>query len=544
MGESESAAAPPVPAGLFARNATGLVRAVSPRSAYILNFIPGAPVQALGYGLFFAFALFPGGNFFVAGLLALPLTLAYAYSFGLLTSMIPRTGGDYVLVGRVLNPWLGLISSFCMTVANVLSVAFFGVVVLQLGLAPGLVGLGLIGNHPTIVHWGATVGSSLGWKWAIGTGLFVAGALIMAWGWRWTARLQAILLGIVMLSLFVGALVALFTTHGDFVSNFNHFAQPYTHNPDTYNTMLAKATKSGLNIHPAFSFLNTIPVIGIFASFGIYSYFSTFVGGELRFARTSKTANTMAVAGVSAIVVILIFAAIFLRTFGSAFMTAANGGAMPAQIGATPTYFFLIAASAGSTVLGVFLLIGYMLFFPLITYMAFLQPVRMIFAYAFDGILPKAFTNLSKKTRSPYIALIATVVLTEAVFAWAVNSSSIFVVVVYAVLIQLIAMALVGLAAVLVPWRRPELYRAGSTTRTLARIPVVTIAGAGSILAAIFIWVLYFHYAGFGLAVKSHFFVWVGATIGAAVIYYLVVKEVRRRQGVDLARVYAEIPPE
>ena len=57
---------PPAPAsGLFARNATGLVRGVSPRSSLIINFIPGHPAQSLAAGFFFVFALFPGGNYLV-----------------------------------------------------------------------------------------------------------------------------------------------------------------------------------------------------------------------------------------------------------------------------------------------------------------------------------------------------------------------------------------------------------------------------------------------------------------------------------------------
>jgi hypothetical protein len=35
-----------------------------------------------------------------------------------------------------------------------------------------------------------------------------------------------------------------------------------------------------------------------------------------------------------------------------------------------------------------------------------------------------------------------------------------------------------------------------------------------------------------------------GVTIGLAIVYYLVAKAVRRSQGVDLTRAYAEVPPE
>ena len=68
--------------------------------------------QSLAAGFFFVFALFPGGNYLVGLLLVIPLGLAMSYAFGLLTQMIPRSGGDYMLVSRVIHPMVGLISSF------------------------------------------------------------------------------------------------------------------------------------------------------------------------------------------------------------------------------------------------------------------------------------------------------------------------------------------------------------------------------------------------------------------------------------------------
>jgi len=101
-------APPPAPShGMFARNATGLVRGVTPRSSLIINFIPGHPAQSLAAGFFFVFALFPGGNYLVGLLLVIPMGLAMSYAFGLLTAMIPRSGGDYMLVSRVIHPLVG-----------------------------------------------------------------------------------------------------------------------------------------------------------------------------------------------------------------------------------------------------------------------------------------------------------------------------------------------------------------------------------------------------------------------------------------------------
>src|SRR5437870_10844874 len=100
--------------GLFARTATGLVRGVPPKSGLIMSAMPGHPTQTLAAILLLALAVGPGGNPYLAILLIVPMTLSIAYAFGLLTQMIPRSGGDYMLVSRVLTPWLGLVSSFCM----------------------------------------------------------------------------------------------------------------------------------------------------------------------------------------------------------------------------------------------------------------------------------------------------------------------------------------------------------------------------------------------------------------------------------------------
>src|SRR3954453_12047888 len=182
---------PPAPShGMFARNATGLVRGVTPRSSLIINFIPGHPAQSLAAGFFFVFALFPGGNYLVGLLLVIPMGLDMSYAFGLLTAMIPRSGGDYMLVSRVIHPMVGLISSFCMTLAGLLSNAFFGIAFVTIGLGPGLIGVGLVAGSDTLVDWGTTIQGSKTWGFALGAGMMVVSAIILAGGWRWTLRVQ------------------------------------------------------------------------------------------------------------------------------------------------------------------------------------------------------------------------------------------------------------------------------------------------------------------------------------------------------------------
>jgi amino acid transporter len=525
---------------MFARNATGLVRGVTPRSSLIINFIPGHPAQSLAAGFFFVFALFPGGNYLVGLLLVIPMGLAMSYAFGLLTAMIPRSGGDYMLVSRVIHPLVGLISSFCMTLAGLLSNAFFGIAFVTIGLAPGLQGIGLVGGWPTLVEWSADI-QTKNWTIALGGLMMCLSALILAGGWGWTLRIQNILFWLVTGTLALSVLIALFTSHSSFISNFNDFAKSIGAGDDAYHNTIKTAQDAGVNTDPAFDLGNTIPVMGFFCTFSIFSYWSTFVGGELRQASTIKTANNMAIAAVAGPLVVAVCAAVFFHTFGTPFMIAANGG------GETPIaaqYFSLVAASTGSSIIAIILFGGYILFWPLICYISFIQPTRMVFAYAFDGILPKFFTNISSNG-SPYVAVLFALIASFLTLWWAVEGSNFFQVLVYATLVQLIAMALVGLSAVLVPYIKPDLYRASATKKTVAGIPVVSIAGAGAIATCVFVWVLYFHYpTQFFLTDKAYMFKIFGGTILLAIIYYFVAKLIRKNQGVDIDLAFAEIPPE
>jgi hypothetical protein len=298
-------------------------------------------------------------------------------------------------------------------------------------------------------------------------------------------------------------------------------------------------------LNPAFSMSSTLGMIGIFAGFSIYSYFSTFVGGELRQASSIKTAHNMAITGVVGLAGTAIGAAIFFHAFGNNFLIAANSAGLPGALKvATPTYWFLSGITVGSSVYTALLVLTYVLFWPLISYLAFLQPQRMLFAMSFDGLLPKKVAAVSKQG-SPWVALVIAYVLTEAVFLWSVKSASFIQVIVYATLFQLIAMALVGLSAVVVPYVRPQFYRASASTRKVLGVPVVTIAGAVALGTCAFIWFLYFHYrTQYGLVNPTTLFVMIGVVWALALALFFGSAAVRRRQGVDLRMAYAEIPPE
>ncbi len=530
--------------GLFVRNATGLVREVKPWQAMAINFITGAPPFVIGIGLFGALSGFPGGNFLLAIVLTIPLALSVVYTFGLLTTAIPRSGGDYVLVSRTLHPMLGVISSVCISLSSFLSIAFEAIAMVTLGLAPGLVIIGLVDGSSRIVSWGNTVATSKGWQFFIGTiAIVVAGAAVGA-GWTWSKRFMFSLLGLSLVGLGISTLIALFTSNSSFIHDFNSFAQPYTHNPDSYHETINTAVKNGVDVNHAFSFVKTIPMVGIIAGISIYAYWSTFFAGELRQGNTMKTANRMGLASIIILSSVFVCVAILFHSYGQTFLTAAFAGGLPSQLGSSGAYFVLTSAQVNNTIFAVFLVATFVLFWPVILAETALQPPRTLFAWSFDGIAPKAVANVTARG-VPLTATVITIILAVAAYFWAIYvASNFFQVIVYATLIQLITHVLVAVSAITFPYRRPELYRASVATRSVFGVPLMVYTGIGAILTTVFLYWCYFHYPFFGLADKGSLFVWLVGAVAFGVIWYLAARYLRAREGVDIDRVYAAIPPE
>ena len=530
---------------LFVRNSTGLVREVKPWQAMMINFITGAPAFTIGIGLFGALSGFPHGNFLLAVVLTVPLALSVVYAFGLLTAAVPRSGGDYVLVSRILHPALGVVSSVCISLSSFLSIAFEGIAFTTLGVAPALVIVGLVGGSDTLTKWGNTVATSHGWQFAIGTvAILVAGAAVAS-GWTWAKRFMFSLLGFSIVGIVFSGLVALFTSKASFIGDFNSFAKPFTHNPDTYHLIIANAQKAGVDLSAGSSFSQTIPMIGVVAGISIYAYWSTFFAGELRQGSTMRTPNRMAAASLLILGSVFVLVAIFFHGWGKDFIAACFGGGLPKALGSSPpSYFYLTSAQLGSTVIAVLLAASFALFFPVIMAETTLQPPRTLFAWSFDGILPKGVTRVSRNG-APVVATGITVVLAIAAYAWAIFVAKNFIqVIVYATLIQLITHALIGISAIVFPYRRPALYRASVSTKRFLGLPVTVYAGVGAILTTIFLYFCYFHYSFFGLADKSGLWVWLGGAVVFGVVWYYGAQALRGRQGVSIGRVYAEIPPE
>jgi basic amino acid/polyamine antiporter, APA family len=539
--------APASPQGTYARKATGLVREVSPFSTFVFN-MAGQPTSVfLATSIFFTLGVYPGGSIWLGFLMALGAAIAIAVCYGLFTSAIPRSGGDYVLVSRVTHPVLGLISSFFWTSGVIISIAFIALAFVTVGLGPSLTAVGLVSDSGSLVTAGNDLASSESWQFWIGTALILVSAVFLAGGWRWTTRIMNGLWAVMMLGLATVFLILLFKSHDGFVNSFNQFAGSITGESDTYHSIIDNAHKEGVDTSPGFSMGNTWPTWAAICSLSLFGWLSIYISGEVRRAKDATQMKVMSLAALVHIGIAAILAVIFFSKFGHDFFVAINGlkESESYPFAVEPFYTFLTAIAGGSTVLAWWLLITFVAAFPLLMIPNITIAVRTLFAWALDGLLPSKIAEVSPRTHAPNYAIGVVVVLSIVVLRWAVTNGEDFLsLLVEAVLVQLVAMILIGIAAVLLPYRRPDAWRASATTQRILGIPVVALAGAlvAVLLAGLFY--VFLHYEGFGIDTGQFFRRDAPIVLGAALLTFVVARFARSRQGVDVDKLAAEIPPE
>ena len=546
IGESKvSQEAPPAtPSGTYARRATGLVREVSPFSTFVFN-MAGQPTSIfLAVSIFFTLGLFPGGSIWLGFAMALVAALIICVCYGLFTSAIPRSGGDYVLVGRITHPVIGLISSFFWTSGVILSIAFVALAFVTVALGPSLIAVGLVSGDSSLVTAGEDVSSSQWWQFGIGTAVILLSAALLGGGWRWTTRIMNGLWAVTMLGLATVFFVLLFKSHDGFVNSFNQFAGTITGEKDTYASVISNAGKEGIDTNPPFSLDNFWPTWAAICSLSLYSWLSIYISGEVRRARDTTQVKVMSLASIVHIGIAVVLALVFFNKFGHDFFVAINSLGESYPFAAPPYYTFLTSIAGGSTLLAWWLFISFAVAYPLLILPNITIAVRTFFAWSLDGLLPSRFARVSPRTHAPNYAIGLTVVLSILVLWWAVkNEEGFFEVLIEAVLLQAVTMILLGISAMLLPYRRPDAWRASATTQRVLGIPIVAIAGAlvAVVLSGIFF--VYMRYPDLGID-KGHFFRDCGIILAASLLTFFAARAARRRQGVDVDKLATEIPPE
>ncbi len=525
---------------LFVRKATGLVRGWSVHDAFIYATFS---INLITLGLY----IFSFGPFIPKASLLLAVILSGAYLcfqtivYAALIAVMPRAGGDYVWVSRVIGGGVGFVLAVCgwwfinwhwvPIYANILVKEFFQPLAAIIGWDRG------------VTFWGESKGIFTS---SVITAILAA--VFISLGMRGYAKLQKVCFYGGMLGLAIVFGLLLFHSKDAFMAAFNHHAQSTYHakaaNP--YAATLAKGHYAGDGKLGGLAFGSTILLIPMIAFFNLWSNWGATLYGEVRGASDFKK-NIIAMAGALVFTSLLavIFILLIAHTMGWGFYNDANNAFWSGtdSMGGVWPYPVTLATFFVSPWLQFVVIVLMSLWFFGWVGTVFLTASRVIFATAFDRILPEWAAKVDKRGVPVYTILIMFVPSLVIAYFYAYNSTFTSWTL-DATLV--IAVTFVGstVAAGILPWRKPEIYNASPIAKyKVAGLPLIT-AAAIAFLAFLGFCIYKWLQDGVYGSNNHGSLIYMGCLYAVALGIYVVSRIVRKRQGMDLGMVYNEIPSE
>ncbi len=530
---SESAI--PTVGGMFVRNATGLVRELTPFDAFNLVFaailIPVGISQALNFGA----ASFPGANIALAFILGGILLLGFGGVYIFFTLAMPRSGGDYVWVSRALHPFLGFVVNVTLTFVFVNWVAFNFTTMMTLFVPAAAYVMGLPASFSS---WFGVQGN----QFLVATVLTLIFTLIMLRGTKFAARFMLVMFWIVWIGMGVWYIGLIATSNATFAGNFA--ALTHTNPSDIIGIAKGAGFTPPAGINLGMTLLAMLWAFQNLTGFEWTGYFAGEIKNVRRTVITSVLGGLVAGAILYAIGSLLVYKTVGFDLFSALSFVGLNvSDKLPAGVNyvlPALTRFFALPDP-----LKIYIVLAFLLSIIWWTPAGFLLGTRNLFAWSFDRMAPSWVADVSPTLHTPVKATIIMGLYIEFL-----NVMNIFGglggYLVNIIAVMALAFIFVGLAAVVFPYRRRDLFENAPEVvrKRFLGLPLMVWAGILTMITWAFVLVAAFTARQFGLSVTPLAMIEAFAVPVIAIIWYFIAITIRRNQGINMTKVFAEIPPE
>ena len=590
---------------LFLRNATGLVKGWSGFDAFVYSFMS---VNLVTLGMFYSLAIFayvPDGSA-IASIIITAIGMTFmCIAYAGLIAVMPRAGGDYVwqtrvldgIPGAVIGGAFGFIAVFLVgtalelgsvpTLVGAAAAALFGAF---LGMKRGGIGfvLSATGWWFILALWAPIYGfilkiefvqplaAILGWQqgveffgstdgtFVVSLATIVITSLLVALGMAGYARIQRWSFYIGLTALAVMFVLMLISSPDAFKAAYDREAQAMFGVAGAYDATIAQAAAepgfeyTGGELEPLGFGAGTFLLVPFMLFFLLYPNWGATLYGEVRGAGDFRKVLNGMIGGLWVTVALaIVFLLLAAKSFGWTFFNSSNvtyvnyayaytTTAPPMPIWGYPP--MLAAFLIDSDIVQAIIVLAFGFWWLGWTGTLFLSSTRMIFAAAFDRVLPEWAARVSEGRGVPWAAL-ALIMIPSVFLSWLyAYNSDFYGLTLDATLVIAVTFFGTSIAATILPFWKKDLYESSPIARyRILGLPLLAVAGA---LSTVFLgWVLFMWISnavnlyGIGIA-NTNSIVFLGILYGAAAVLYVVARLVRRSQGVDLDAIHAEIPAE
>jgi basic amino acid/polyamine antiporter, APA family len=532
---------------LFLRKATGLVKGWSKFDAFLYSFMS---VNFVTLGLFFALsvlAFVPTGQVLPALLISGVFVTFLVITYASLISVMPRAGGDYVWQSRVLGGGVG----FVLAVTGWWFILWYWAPVYG-----NILNVEVFQPLAAIFKWNGML-DFLSGKNGLFTVILVTVALagvLVSLGMEGYAKVQKYCFYLGFIGLAIMFLVMLFGSRLGFASAFDREAQNLFGVNNAYAQTMTDAGGADVVPNLGFSpfFGDTLLLIPFLCFWILWPNWGATLYGEVRGASDFKRVLTGMMYGLwVTVAVAVVFLLLATKFFGWQWFNAANlnywnvvygTGSSPIPVWSYPP--LLVSFYFHNTIVQAIIVLMFGAWFLGWAGTLFLSSTRVIFAAAFDRILPERVADVTERRHVPVWALVLMLVPSAAVGALYAYTSNFATYILDATLVIAVTFFGTSIAAMILPWRKKQLYENSAIARyKVAGIPLITISGfATALFLGYNLW-KWFDDDLYAVNNKDSL-VFMGAMYALALVIYVVAKVYRKSQGIELNAIYREIPVE
>ncbi len=549
------------PGGLFVRQASGLVRDVSMANALFFN-ISAFVGTAIGWAVAF-YALYPewqGLGVSAFAWMAI-LTGIFCYFLGMifasLTTAMPRSGGDYVFTSRIISPFLGWIESWTL-VGSALTIIGFEIIVASHNVQLTAILLG-------VAFPGSAFANAQSW-FQDNTSKAILGVIILlvifSISILRTRTFHKVVTG---LTIFAIISVAISFFGALFISE-SAVSKALPVLGTSANAIMSTATKAGFSLgSPDFSFNPGLIGLAGLISVVLFQFigfqFSSYIAGEVK----GNVKRTVMFAVIGALIFAVFMNSLYQDVLGNHFgfrLTNAwgylywNGAGAPLNgqppftpVMATAVFPGLwplwLIVSVGNTVLNVLLCPVYAVFLS-----------RIVLAWSLDRQVPEWFSVVNERTNAPLRVIILAVLVGAVFYLLTFFNFSLASTTFFGVLLAALTWIMPGINAILIRWRRPDLFQLTNNTGRFLGLPRLVWYGILWLIFIIPVYLAAFVYpvvqglqkqGGAYLSLSSantSGIGWALVFLAVGIIIYFVMRAVNVSRGINVRMIYQELPPD
>lgn len=529
---------------IFLRKASGLIRTASGLDTFIYNLSVVSIGLGVGTMLYYGPAFYPQGDLIWGCVLAGIAMAMISFGFITWTVTLPRSGGIYVFASRILPPSLALTLSLVEITAWLFYCAIAAYWMVTLALAPMFAALGLLMGSETF----GNISKWMLQPWvtfALGSAILILSGVILSFGMRFYLALNKWVFLLAMASTVFLIATLLMSSREQFVTNLNELVGPGMGVTDPYNAIIASGKEKGWG-EAGFDWWQTILVSNWAFLPLVGAAFSIAIGGEIKSVEKSQTWGMLgAVLSATFFWIVTIWLA--LKVFGFEFLGTAVFNAVSANGGLTtptdPAVTLLTGVLTKSPMITVITSIGLALWMWCWIPAMHTFGVRAIVAWSFDRVAPAPLAKISETYHTPIVAIAVTAIF-NIMCMWAFVFVPWFSKIVILIEAAVLAWSVVLFAGIFFPYKRPELYaKSPLANRKLFGLPIMSVACfLGFIASQFYFWTLFFDPTAAGhdpaqVAIVAGVFLF-------GLVFYYVMKMIRRAQGIDVTLAFKEIPIE